>query len=174
MRSRLPRSHRTRTASARRSLRSARLSPLSDLDSKYRPHLEAQLEDGEELRGICVASRQKGLFKGGAVALGVTDRRLLVQSLDRHGDPDEDPGSIAAAEVASAKAGGARGGWWSVPAGILDHAAVRLEIKKTDGEKLKLMMMRGEGKLLGGLGGGEAQRQGLEALAEWFRQAPPA
>ena len=29
--------------------------------------------------------------------------------------------------------------------------------------------LRGEGKLLGGLGGGEAQRLGLEALAEWFR-----
>ncbi len=56
-----------------------------------------------------------------------------------------------------------------MPTGILDHAAVRLEIKKADGEKLKLMMMRGEGKLLGGLGGGESQRLGLEALAEWFR-----
>jgi hypothetical protein len=31
------------------------------------------------------------------------------------------------------------------------------------------MLMRGEGKLLGKLGGGEAQRQGLEALADWFR-----
>jgi hypothetical protein len=46
---------------------------------------------------------------------------------------------------------------------------VRLEIKTTDGEKLKLMLMRGEGKILGGLGGGETQREGLEALAEWFR-----
>jgi hypothetical protein len=56
-----------------------------------------------------------------------------------------------------------------VTTGILDHAAVRLEIKTTDGEKLKVMLMRGEGKLLGKLGGGEAQRQGLDALAEWFR-----
>ena len=30
------------------------------------------------------------------------------------------------------------------------------------------MLMRGEGKLLGGLGGGEAQRRGLDALAGWF------
>jgi hypothetical protein len=146
---------------------------MVDLDSKYRSPLDSRLDLGEELRGICVASQRKGLFKGGAVALGVTDRRLLVQPLDRHGDPDGDPGSIAPAEVASAKAGGAGGGWWSVPTGILDHAAVRLEIKKTDGEKLKLMMMRGEGKLFGGLGGGEAQRQGLEALAEWFGRVPP-
>jgi len=146
---------------------------MADVEAKYRPHLESLLEHGEELRGICVASQQKGLFKGGAVALGVSDRRLLVQPLDRSGDPDGDPGSIASADVASAKAGGAGGGWWSVPTGILDHAAVRLEIKKTDGEKLKLMMMRGEGKLLGGLGGGDAQRQGLEALAEWFSRVSP-
>ena len=46
---------------------------------------------------------------------------------------------------------------------------MRLEIRTTDGEKLKLMLMRGEGKILGGLGGGETQRRGLEALAEWFR-----
>lgn len=50
------------------------------VDSNYRPHLKAQLEGGEELRGICIASQQKSMFKGGAVALGVTDRRLLVQS----------------------------------------------------------------------------------------------
>jgi len=142
---------------------------MADLDSKYRPALADQLEAGEELRGLCVASQQKSMFKGGAVAIGITDRRLLVQPLDRRGDPDGNAESIAPDEVASAKAGGAGGGWWSVTTGILDHAAVRLEIKKTDGEKLKVMLMRGEGKLLGKLGGGEAQRQGLDALADWFR-----
>ena len=142
---------------------------MADLDSKYRPALADQLEAGEELRGLCVASQQKSMFKGGAVAIGITDRRLLVQPLDRRGDPDGNAESIAPDEVTSAKAGGAGGGWWSVTTGILDHAAVRLEIKKTDGEKLKVMLMRGEGKLLGKLGGGEAQRQGLDALAEWFR-----
>lgn len=142
---------------------------MADLDSKYRPHLTALLEEDEDLRGVCVASQQKGLFKGGAVAIAVTDRRLLVQPLDRRGDPDGSAESIAMDQIASAKAGGAGGGWWSVPTGILDHAAVRLEIKNADGGKLKLMLMRGEGKLLGRLGGGEAQQQGLEALAEWFR-----
>jgi hypothetical protein len=142
---------------------------VPDLDQKYRPHLEAHLDDGEELRGICVASQQKSLFKGGAVVIGVTDRRLLVQPLDRRGDPAGPTESIAPDDVASAKAGGAGGGWWSVTTGILDHAAVRLEIKKTGGGKLKVMLMRGEGKVLGKLGGGEAQRQGLEALAGWFQ-----
>jgi hypothetical protein len=98
----------------------------------------------------------------------VTDQRLLVQPLDRRGSPSGEPVSIRPGDVASAKAGGAGGGWWSVPAGILDHAAVRLEIRTTDGGKLKLMLMRGEGKLLGGLAGGEPQRQGIQALGEWF------
>ena len=31
------------------------------------------------------------------------------------------------------------------------------------------MLMRGEGKVLGGLGGGEPQRRGLEVLAGWFQ-----
>jgi hypothetical protein len=56
-----------------------------------------------------------------------------------------------------------------VPAGILDHAAVQLEIKTTGGQKLKLTLMRGKGRMLGGVSGGEPQRRGLEALAEWFR-----
>jgi hypothetical protein len=146
---------------------------VADLDSKYRPALEGQLEGGEELRGLCIASQQKSMFKGGAAAIGVTDQRLLIQSLDRRGDPDGPPQSIAPADIASAKAGPAGGGWINVDTAILDHAAVRLQIQTKDGEKLKLMLMRGEGKLLGGLGGGEAQRQGLEALADWFSRLPP-
>jgi hypothetical protein len=142
---------------------------MADLDSKYRPHLTSQLESGEELRGICAASQQKGLFKGGAVALGVTDRRLLVQELNRRGDPNGAALTITPEQVGSAKAGPAGGEWFNVYAGIMDHAAVRLEIRTTGGEKLKLRLMRGEGALVGKLGGGEPQRRGIEALAEWFR-----
>ena len=142
---------------------------MADLDSKYRPVLEAQLAGGEELRGLCIASQQKGMFKGGAVVLGITGRRLLVQPLSRKGDPDGELLSITPDKIESAKAGPAGGGWITVDAAILDHSAVRLEIRTTGGEKLKLMLMRGEGKVLGGLGGGESQRQGLDSLAEWFR-----
>ena len=145
---------------------------MADLDANYRPGLESRLETGEELRGVCVASQQKSLFKGGAAVIGVTDRRLLIQSLDRRGNPVGEPRSLAPEQVASAKAGPAGGEWYNVDAAILDHAAVRLEIRRTDGEKLKLMLMRGEGKLLGRLGGGEAQRLGLEALADWFSRLP--
>jgi hypothetical protein len=144
---------------------------VADLDSKYRPGLESRLESGEELRGICVASQQKSLFKGGAATIGVTNRRLLVQSLDRRGDPVGEALSIAPEQIAEAKAGPAGGGWVNVDTAILDHSAVRLRIRTTDGDHLKLMLMRGEGRMLGKLGGGEAQRQGLEALAEWFRIA---
>ena len=114
------------------------------------------------------------MFRGGAVVLGVSDQLLLVQSLNRAGEPDGSAQSVTPEQIASAKAGGAGGGWWTVTTGILDHAAVRLEIRTTDGDKLKLMLMRGEGKLLGSLGGGEPQRRGLAALAEWFRRLPPA
>jgi hypothetical protein len=117
---------------------------------------------------MCVASQQKSLFKGGAAAIGVTDRRLLIQSLDRRGNPVGEPLALTPDRIESAKAGPAGGEWFNVDMAILDHAAVRLEIRTTDGEKLKLMLMRGEGKILGGLGGGEDQRRGLEALAEWF------
>jgi hypothetical protein len=117
---------------------------------------------------MCVASQQKSLFKGGSVVVGVTDRRLLVQSLDRRGNPVGEPLSLLAEQIASAKAGPAGGGWINVDMAILDHAAVRLEVRTKDGEKLKLMLMRGEGRVIGKLGGGEGQRRGLEALAEWF------
>ena len=54
--------------------------------------------------------------------------------------------SISPEQVASAKAGPAGGGWINVDMAILDHAAVKLEVRTTDGEKLKLMLMRGEGR----------------------------
>jgi hypothetical protein len=142
---------------------------VADIESKCREHLEVQA--GEELRGLCVASQQKSMFKGGAVAIGVTDSRLLIQPLNRRGDPDGPVQSIAPEQIASAKAGPAGGEWLNVDAVVLDHAAVRLEIKTTDGAKLKLMLMRGEGKLLGKLGGGETQREGVQALGRWFEAA---
>jgi hypothetical protein len=130
---------------------------MADLDSKYGPHFESLLESGEGLRGVCVCSQQKGMFKGGAVAVGATDRRLLIQPLDRRGNPDGPVDPIPPGRIASVKAGGAGGGWWSVSTAILDHAAVKLEIETTDGQKLKLMVMR----------------SGAEPLAEWFRANEP-
>jgi hypothetical protein len=142
---------------------------VGDFEAKFRPVFEALLEPGETLEGVCACSQQKGLFSGGAVAVGVTPGRLLVQPLDRRGDPEGEPQSIAPADIADAKADGAGGGWAEIGPAILDETAVKLTLKLTDGEKLRLMMMRGEGLLgLGSLGGGESQQQGVQALAAWF------
>jgi hypothetical protein len=58
-----------------------------DFDAKHRPHLEGLLEPGEKLTGVCAATRQQGMFKGGAVAVGVADRRLIIQPLDAEPRP---------------------------------------------------------------------------------------
>ncbi len=141
---------------------------MADLDSKLRPVVEALLEPGEELRGVCVAT-QASLFKGRQVALGVTDRRLLVQGMTRKFEADGEAISLPPERIAKADAEGAGGGWMQVSAAIMDGAAVTLKLRTTDGEKLKLMLMRGTGAL-GSLGGGETQRQGVEALSAWFAE----
>jgi hypothetical protein len=138
-----------------------------DFEVKQRPVLERLLEPGETLDGVCAASQQQGLFKGRAVAIGVTPRRLIVQPLDRRGDAAGDAQSIAPGDLAGASADGVSGGWPSLGAAVMDRAAVRLTVRTTGGEKLKLMMMRGGGVL----GGGEGQQRGVEALAEWFARA---
>ena len=143
---------------------------MADLDSKYRPQFDALLEPGETLGGLLIASQQKGMFKGGAAAIGVTGRRFLFCELDRRGNPQGAPRSILPADLIDADAGDAGGGWPTISSAIMDREAVRLTLRLRDGEKLKLMLMRGEGSALGRLGGGEVQRQGVEALAAWFRR----
>lgn len=118
------------------------------------------------MRGSCIAT-QSSLFKGRQVGIGVTDRRLIVQGANRKFEPDGEPISLPPERIASASAEGAGGGWVNIGAAIMDGAAVTLKLRTTDGEKLKLMMMRGSGPL-GGLGGGEHQRSGVEALGAWF------
>jgi hypothetical protein len=51
----------------------------------------------------------------------------------------------------------------------MDGAAVTLKVRTTDGEKLKLTMMRGTG-VFGKLGGGDTQRHGVEAVTAWFTE----
>lgn len=50
---------------------------------------------------------------------------------------------------------------------LKDGVSVALKLRTSDGKKLKLLVMSGDGPL-GGLGGGETQRQGVQALSEWF------
>src|SRR5215211_6425015 len=101
---------------------------MADFESLMRPHLEGALEPDESLEGICAATQQS-TFKGRSVALGVTDRRLLLAPLDRRARPAGDIISIRPEEVADAKAGGAGGGWANVATAILDSAAITLQLK---------------------------------------------
>lgn len=140
---------------------------MADLSESLRAAVEPSLEAGEELVGVCVATQQS-TFKGRAVALATTDRRLIVQGLNRKFAPDGPPLSITPETLADASADGAGGGWLNLGAAIMDGAAVTLKLRTTDGEKLKLMMMRGGSGLLGGLGGGEGQQQGVQTVGEWF------
>jgi hypothetical protein len=128
--------------------------------------IERVLEPDEEIRGVCVAT-QASMFKGRQVALGVTDRRLIVQRMNRKFEPSGEAISLPPERIVAAAADGAGGGWMTVSAAVMDGAAVTLKLKTTDGEKLKLMLMHGSGPL-GGLGGGETQREGVEALAQFL------
>jgi hypothetical protein len=139
---------------------------VADLGDKLQPVAASLLEPGEELHGCCVAT-QSSLFKGRMVAIFVTGDRLVVQGMTRKFEPDGEPLSLPPERIADAGAEGGGGGWMDIGAAIMDRASVALKIRTADGEKLKLLMMRAEGPLQS-LGGGEAQRQGVQALGEWF------
>ncbi|MDP9221328.1 MAG: hypothetical protein M3P23_12445 [Actinomycetota bacterium] len=137
-----------------------------DFATIVRPQLEAQLEPGETLQGVIAANHQR-TFSGVLYAIAVTDRRLVLQPVDRRAQLKGDPRSITPDTLVSADVDGAGGGWWTAPAAILDRSAIALTLRTTDGEKLKLMMMKGGGLL----GGGQAQYDGVAALAEWMQRS---
>lgn len=143
---------------------------MADLESELRP-FAAGLLDGAELRGACIASEQKRL-KGWMVTIAVGDDRIVLQRMKRGREfiADGAPLSLRPDDIASARAGGL-GTWGASPtAEIMERAAIELKLRTTAGEKRKLMLMRGEGKPFGTLGGGEIQRAGVAALAEWLER----
>ena len=144
---------------------------MPDFAEVMRPHLEGALDPGETLEGVCAAAQQSA-FRGRALALGVTDRRLLILPLDRRGRPTDEVVAIGPDEIASVKAQGAGGGWANVAPAVMSSGAVTIELRTTRGEKYKLNLMRGTG-VFGKLGGGEPQRQGIEALGLWFETNRP-
>jgi len=139
-----------------------------DFTATVRPHLEKRLSPGETLEGILAATHQR-MFSGSLYAIGVTNRRLILQELDRKLAPKGEPLLITPEILASAEVDGAGGGW-SVPSAILDLAAITLTLRTTGGTKMKLMMMKGGGGLFGKLGGGEDQQKGILALAGWMQR----
>jgi hypothetical protein len=134
------------------------------------PLLQPLLTEGEELRGWCLATEQS-TFSGHTTVLGVTDQRLLVQAVDRKFRPKDELLSIAPDELAKASAEGGGGGWWTASEAILDATALTVKLETTSGEQRRLTLMRGGGGMLGKLGGGEGQQQGIDALAGWLRAA---
>ena len=142
-----------------------------DFHTQVRPRVEQLLAPGESLEGVCAATQQSA-FRGGMVALAVTDRRLLVQPLDRHAQPKGDAVSIPPDELSTFDAVGLGGEWYNAEPSLLENTALTVRLKTAHGQKLKLQMMRGDG-LLGRLGGGDAQQAGIAALATWVRQHHP-
>jgi hypothetical protein len=140
--------------------------------TQVRPRVEQLLAPGETLVGVCAASRQSA-FRGGMVALAVTDRRLVVQPLDRHAQPKGDAVSIPPDELSTFDAVGLGGAWYNAEPSLLENTALTVRLKTAHGQKLKLQMMRGGDGLLGRLGGGDAQQAGIAALATWVRQHHP-
>jgi hypothetical protein len=132
-----------------------------DFAALARPHLEAALDPGEDLRGVIAANRAK-TFSGALYAIGVTDRRLLLQPLDRKIQPKGALDAVPPERVASARVSGAGDDWWTATQAILDSVALTLLLETSDGEKYKLMFMR--------IGSGDAQRRGIAALGEWMQQ----
>ena len=144
----------------------------TDIGEKLRPALEPSLDPGEELRGVLVATQQSA-FKGRMVGIGVTERRLLLQPLNRKFEPTEEASSLTPERITEAKAVGAGDEWYNVTLpNLMSGSALTLRMRTADGEKLKLTMASGEGTF-GKLGGGETQRQGIEALAGWFAANAP-
>lgn len=146
------------------------LKPATTEKKKYefRERLDAQLaellEPDESLLGVCATSQQKGMFSGGVAALVVTDRRLIVQELDRRGRVKAgEYTSITEPEIESVKAGGVVGAWDSPSSMLMDSSTVKLKLKLTSGKKFKFTFMDGSGPL-GMLGGGESQRNGSAAV----------
>ena len=138
-----------------------------DFADAYREVLETALLPGETLDGIVAVNHRQSAFKGRLVAIGVTPQRLLIQPVSRRGDPDGAVEAITQDQLASAKMGGAGGGWPTVEAALADEAAVSVVLKTVDGTTWKLMMMHGGG-MFGRWGGGEPQQQGVRALAAWL------
>lgn len=144
---------------------------MPDLETELQPLAESLIDPGETVLGACVASQQSR-FKGWMVAVVVTEDRLIIQRLGKSKslEPDGPPLVLTGDDIESARAG-AGGAWGAAPtSSIMDAASVQLKLKTTSGEKLKLMMMSGEGPLFGTLGGGEIQSTGVQAIGAWFER----
>jgi hypothetical protein len=136
---------------------------VADIGEKIGPVIDALLEPGETLEGMCVGS-QSGFMSSKFVVIAATDRRLIVQETDRKQRPKGEAVSITPDRLAGSGTGRFTG---DGTAGIMNATSQKLTVKTTDGQKLKLMMAKGGGPL-GGLMGGETQERGVQAINAWL------
>ena len=138
---------------------------MADIGEKLGPVVESLLEPGETLEGMCVGSRST-LMSSKFVVIAATDRRLIVQETDRKQRPKGEPVVVTPSELADAGLGRFVG---EGTAGIMNATSIKLTVKTTSGEKLKLMMGKGSGPL-GGLMGGPTQEAGVQAVLTWLER----
>lgn len=145
----------------------------SDLEEKLDGHVATLLEPGEKLIGLTAASQQKGMFSGGVVALVVTDRRLIVQPLDRRGrEIKGEATSITQPELDKVKISRAGGAFDDPGAVVMSQVAISVKLKTTSGEKFRFSLMDGQGSgLFGGLSGGATQQSAVQALRTFLGAA---
>jgi hypothetical protein len=129
---------------------------------------QSLLPPGEELLGAIAATEAK-TFGGGVRAVFVTPLRLIVQPVDRKWTARGEPLSIRPEDVEDFRLSGL-GDDWITAITVVANSGYELRLKLVSGQKLKLMAMSGEGRLLGALGGGESQQTGSEALLNWLGQ----
>jgi len=123
--------------------------------------VEDALTDGSERTlGTCVASWPSA-FRSKTVAIVATDRRLLVQEIDRKINPQGDVISLPPERIESAELSGVRGR--SVSSAVMNAATITIKLRTTDGQKMKLVTMAGDG-MFGGMNGASEQRQAVEAV----------
>jgi hypothetical protein len=127
---------------------------------------QSLLPPGEELLGALAATEAK-TFGGGVRAVFVTPLRMIVQPVDRKWNAKGEALSIRPDDVEDFRVSGL-GDDWITAITVVANEGFELRMKLTSGQKLKLMAMSGEGRLLGGLGGGQTQQTGSEALLNWL------
>ncbi len=139
---------------------------MADVGEKIGPVIEPLLEPGETLEGMCVGSRST-FMSSKFVVIAATDRRLIVQETDRKQRAKGEPVSVTPDQLAGSSTGGFGAG--DLQSSIMNSTSMKVTVKTTSGEKIKLMMAKGGGAL-GGLMGGATQENGVQALLGWLER----
>lgn len=136
------------------------------LNEKLEPLGYSLLPPGEQLLGALAATEVR-TFGGGVRAVFVTELRLIIQAVDRKWASKGEALSIKPQDVADYRVSGLGDDWMTAIA-VVASEGFELRLRLASGQKIKLMAMSGEGRLLGALGGGQAQQTGAEALLNWL------